>query len=229
VPTNQREVPAIEPPGTVPPDPLSFGLTPNRLKLFRAASDVHEWLPGILAWISFIGILASPSGIRDWIFAAPNSRWPIIVIFYVPGFVLGYLLSLSIESMSDRRRKVHADYPAYLSFREATEAYQVAINAAAQAERERRSEQRKQLRKQEAWWKSLDGHRFEREVTTLLCSRGFNARWKGRSGDGGVDIEIAHEAARIIVQCKAFKSTLALAPFEISTARFSIKTPLKLG
>ncbi len=59
------------------------------------------------------------------------------------------------------------------------------------------------LRTQEAFWNSLDGRRFEVEVTNLLTRAGYKPTISPAGGDGGVDIILND---RTIVQCKAHRT-----------------------
>ena len=63
---------------------------------------------------------------------------------------------------------------------------------------------RDEARRKEAWWRSLSGHEFEKELFELFELRGYDVRLTGfHGGDGGVDLTISSGAKRIIVQCKA--------------------------
>jgi len=72
----------------------------------------------------------------------------------------------------------------------------------AQAQREIERTQRKK----EEYWRNMDGHKFEREIESLLRNSGHVViRTKG-SGDMGVDLILDENT---IVQCKATKSAVS--------------------
>ena len=53
----------------------------------------------------------------------------------------------------------------------------------------------------------MSGLDFEKAITRILKTRGFDARVTKASGDGGVDVEIfANGRLDTIVQCKRYKS-----------------------
>lgn len=58
------------------------------------------------------------------------------------------------------------------------------------------------LRTQVAFWDSLTGREFEREVANLLSRSGYSARLTPASDDKGVDIVLGNST---VVQCKAHK------------------------
>jgi restriction endonuclease len=56
-------------------------------------------------------------------------------------------------------------------------------------------------------WIRMSGLDFEKAITRILKTRGFDAHATKASGDGGVDIEIfANGRLNIVVQCKRYKS-----------------------
>jgi HJR/Mrr/RecB family endonuclease len=56
-------------------------------------------------------------------------------------------------------------------------------------------------------WIRMSGLDFEKAITRILKTRGFDARITKASGDGGVDIEIfANGRLDTVVQCKRYKS-----------------------
>jgi restriction system protein len=65
---------------------------------------------------------------------------------------------------------------------------------------------------QEFWWQTLDGRRFEVELALVLKRLGYNVRWTGRAGDGGVDLELSRGGHEVIVQCKAHKNPIGPGP-----------------
>lgn len=72
----------------------------------------------------------------------------------------------------------------------------------AQAQREIERTQRKK----EEYWRNMDGHKFEREIESLLRNSGHVVERTKGSGDMGVDLILD---ANTIVQCKATKSAVS--------------------
>lgn len=58
------------------------------------------------------------------------------------------------------------------------------------------------------YWHSLDGHQFEDAVATVFRRAGFVAAVSKHGGDGGVDIILEKDNARIAVQCKACQASI---------------------
>lgn len=54
-----------------------------------------------------------------------------------------------------------------------------------------------------AYWRGMDGIRFEREIALLYSKLGYKATLTSHSNDQGVDIFLKKEQQNIIVQCKA--------------------------
>ena len=73
-----------------------------------------------------------------------------------------------------------------------------------QKEQERREKERLEFLEKASFWRTLDGHAFEREVAFLLRKKGWKA-WKTKgSNDGGIDINAEDtEGKQVIIQCKA--------------------------
>ncbi len=72
----------------------------------------------------------------------------------------------------------------------------------AQAQREIERTQRKK----EEYWRNMDGHKFEREIESLLRNSGHVVERTKGSGDMGVDLILDENT---IVQCKATKSAVS--------------------
>jgi hypothetical protein len=62
------------------------------------------------------------------------------------------------------------------------------------------------LRTRSAFWTSLSGHEFERELAKLFQSHGYSARVTRGSGDHGVDIFLQRAGRTTVVQCKQNKN-----------------------
>ena len=78
--------------------------------------------------------------------------------------------------------------------------YRTAVNT---AETARLEQEKLDLWRRQTFWRSLNGHQFERELTALLRRCGYDARCTLGSGDQGIDIVIfGDDKKTTIVQCK---------------------------
>jgi hypothetical protein len=59
------------------------------------------------------------------------------------------------------------------------------------------------LRQKRSYWERLNGYEFEIATAEVLKLHQFNPRVTGGSADGGVDIEVARDGRKGVVQCKA--------------------------
>jgi restriction system protein len=67
-----------------------------------------------------------------------------------------------------------------------------------------------ELRKQQEWWRGIDGRGFELGVAKVLIEKGYNVKLTGSSwGDEGVDLVLVKDSKKIIVQCKAHKNYMS--------------------
>lgn len=80
------------------------------------------------------------------------------------------------------------------------------------AEKEREYKELRKKRKQENYWKSLTGNDFEKELSVVYKDLGYKVSLTPQTGDKGVDINLEKEGKRIIVQCKAHKQPVGVAP-----------------
>jgi HJR/Mrr/RecB family endonuclease len=90
--------------------------------------------------------------------------------------------------------------PAYTRYQEALqlhELYQTTTQTAAH------EAEQAILRKKRSYWVSIDGYSFEQATAEVLRKHQFTATVTRGSGDGGVDIEVARNGLRGVVQCKA--------------------------
>jgi hypothetical protein len=56
---------------------------------------------------------------------------------------------------------------------------------------------------------ALSPAEFEQYVGQLFRRKGYQVKWRGRSGDHGVDLEVTHPGGkRAIVQCKRYQNTV---------------------
>ena len=61
-----------------------------------------------------------------------------------------------------------------------------------------------ELRKQQEWWRGIDGRGFELGVAKVLIEKGYSVKLTGSSwGDEGVDLVLLKDNKKIIIQCKA--------------------------
>lgn len=58
------------------------------------------------------------------------------------------------------------------------------------------------IRLQRDYWNKLNGYQFEEEIAKLYRKLGYTASVTRKSGDGGVDIVLHKDDAKIAVQCK---------------------------
>jgi len=64
-----------------------------------------------------------------------------------------------------------------------------------------------ELRKQQEWWRGIDGQGFELGVAKVLIDKGYSVKHTGSSwGDEGVDLILVKDSKKTIIQCKAHKS-----------------------
>ena len=100
-------------------------------------------------------------------------------------------------TIADRRLSRRPDHGAF-------ERYELAVQS-----------YRKSLRTEVAWWRSLDGHTFERELAALLRRSGYSVSHVGAPGDQGVDLLVKHatqsgKTTVVIVQAKAYSSPVGV-------------------
>ena len=66
-----------------------------------------------------------------------------------------------------------------------------------------------QLRKQKDFWFSLNGRKFEIEISRIFKKMGYKTKICKQGGDEGVDLEIEKDGVYEIIQCKAHKSKIS--------------------
>ena len=67
-------------------------------------------------------------------------------------------------------------------------------------------------KKAEAYWFSLNGYQFEKELSEVFIANGYKACLTSKSNDGGVDIILEDKFNnKIYVQCKAYKNKAGIA------------------
>ncbi len=164
--------------GPEPPDPLTYGLTPERVGRL-ADPGLQDWLvSGPFMWVSIAAALGA--------FLIYGTAKDTLIGLFV-GAVGPFVFFGVVEEVWPR---LQPDYRAFRKYKAAELGYQ-AKRAAWEREREE-------------WWAALSARSFERELAALLRQRGHRVDWTGRAGDGGVDLRIEHpDGTQTLVQCKA--------------------------
>jgi Restriction endonuclease len=85
--------------------------------------------------------------------------------------------------------------PRYREFRVAHGAFEAA----------RKEAEEQELRRRSAFWLTLSGHAFERELATVLERTGYEVTRTPGLGDGGIDLVLRQPGRTIVVQCKQTK------------------------
>jgi len=140
------------------------------------------------------------------------------LLFFAPPFsIVGMTLEYAFRRIRHRQpqqlTRNHPRFPNYLRYQEACRAHSERLAEVSRVERQKEMARQQQLRQTVAWWKSLDGKSFERELVGLFKNRGFEVDWTGRYGwDGGVDILLKANGKNIIVQRKAHKDYIGPGP-----------------
>lgn len=98
-------------------------------------------------------------------------------------------------------------YEKYRRYKEAQTAYEKKLQQIEETHRREQEEwngwQREWSKSQAAFWRSLDGITFEKELANLYRALGYEASLTAWCGDDGVDIQLRKDGRNIIVQCKA--------------------------
>jgi restriction endonuclease Mrr len=66
------------------------------------------------------------------------------------------------------------------------------------------------IRRQEAYWRSLSGLQFEREMGNLFHAMGYSVKHTPVTADGGVDLVLEKVGKRTVVQCKAHNKKISI-------------------
>jgi len=157
--------------------------------------------------------------------------WPLLIACGTAAWLVGlglrqvFRLWNHLVSLSDlRRKKMDRDYEKFLAFAAADQEHQARTAAEFSQRREELKELRRvegknlvgekdEERRQEAWWRSLSGHEFEKQLYDLFKLRGYDVRLTGLHGaDGGIDMVVKAGPKTIIVQCKAHRHYLSAGP-----------------
>lgn len=187
-----------------PIKPEQFGLTEERIGYFEGAKKKKGTIILISTMVNFLLCI--------FIFAVVFSKSSIPFLLFLflalfPGFVVGGY----IEEYRESKIKKVSDYPNYLKYGETLKAYNNLYYKIRREEtrkrREKQIEAYNQARKEEEWWRGIDGRSFELEVAKLLMNKGYIVEHTGSTwGDEGVDLVLKVDERKIIVQCKAFKN-----------------------
>jgi hypothetical protein len=212
-----------EPSQPIPPNPEDFGLTADRLQFFgshEAARNTHS------SWLLIVACLC----VLGAAYVGSRSPTPIL---NVGSILIGCLAAWGLfasarEALTDwikvNRRKRARDYQQFLSFQAADIKYREEISATyarreeehalhKRLEREEWQLRKDKARRQAAWWRSLSGHQFEKELYEVFKLRGYDVRLTGfRGADRGIDMVIKARQKTIIVQCKAHRHYLSAGP-----------------
>jgi len=187
------------------PRPEGFGLTADRLLLFKRPSDdrIVDRIENVLFALALL-FFAIVAGSMIWRYMTDASfksgelffGFLGLIAFIIPVVMFaGALVFRIVESIW---KHMQADYPAFKSYQKAISEYQQQLE--------------RWFRDQESWWQSLDGGSFEAELAGLLQKRGYDVCRTGASGDEGVDLILKQDDRRIAIQCKAHKHPVGPGP-----------------
>ena len=193
----------------VHPQPVDYGLTRDDLdldtegRIYRLPDELRykagrRWFGRFLArgergykafaaafWLLLFGTLAATgkgNDSRPWAIVLLGSGLACLLYAIVPGALIAY-----------QRKKTN---PNVLKFNHALQLHHLHEIAAHEAAQEQQKLKR-------SYWTFLDGYAFENATADVLKKHQFNARVTRGSGDGGIDIEVARNGLRGVVQCKA--------------------------
>ena len=218
--TGLRDSVGVEPPPIQAPRPEEYGLTPQVIQLFGASKlreDAWSTVVAAGAGLGFILSLAAPfwagkSGdLAFWLCClvlGPALGMALVVAapFSIIGLALEHVIRRARDQRARKAERTDPSYPNYLRYKEACRMYEESLAAASRAATQMELARLQELWVSVAWWKGLDGKRFERELTEPFKRMGFEVRWTGRHGaDEGIDITLKANGKRILVQCKAHK------------------------
>jgi HJR/Mrr/RecB family endonuclease len=172
-----------------------FGVL-SSLKFFLAT-----WLA--VYWLAYVAVSADIDAVRGF-FNVSSASLPHRLTLggaIVMGFLVTLYLGLvwgSLWAKITRYKQKHpnAVLSAYQRAVRLHELYKAVLHEAEQAD----------LRKKRSYWAFLDGYAFEKATAEILKRYNFDPRVTPGSGDGGVDIEVARNGLRGVVQCKAHAS-----------------------
>jgi uncharacterized integral membrane protein len=195
------------------PRPDQFGLTDKRAGYFKKASEPNL----LIILLALVVNISACIYLVEVIF--PHADLPLLVLLFLSVYP-GWLIGIAINTRRISKSKISPDFRNYLEYCSALKGYREQVANRDQLLRKmRRQEFRNQRtkhyeeRKQQEWWKGLDGSGFELGVAKLLMDKGYNVRHTGSSyGDEGIDVELKVSGRRIIIQCKAFRNYVSAGP-----------------
>ena len=182
------------------PQPIDYGLTHDDL------AYSGDWVAG----------LRYKNG-RRWF----GSRWrEVTLLMSIPFLPIGFVLiasehllagmialgfSLLLLTLGDWMLRYNQKYASagVLAYKEALRLHKLYLAAAREAEQAAHEAQQALLRQKRSYWERLNGYEFEIATAEVLKQHQFNPRVTGGSADGGVDIEVARDGQKGVVQCKA--------------------------
>jgi hypothetical protein len=124
--------------------------------------------------------------------------------FLACGFVgiipFGIFLVLAGPLEKRMRSALNTDYRRYLSYLSACKKYRGDKNS---HDKEIADYNHRLEKRQEAYWRSLSGVAFERELEKLFSLMGYKVTLTPSTGDGGVDLLLRKDRTLTVIQCKA--------------------------
>jgi Holliday junction resolvase len=186
-----------------PPLPQDYNVTEAEIASTPDIANSHAALGwSWLAIMAVVGIwqvrsLTIIELTKHWLFYALGAL--VIVAMY--GFFVGLAASLFCSGLDRALRIAWPKYARVNRFRAAERQYRKVLAAYDAWVR----------RQAEAFWASLDGISFERELGRLFRNMGYSVSTTPRTGDGGVDLILVRAGVRTVVQCKAHASKVGIA------------------
>lgn len=192
---------AVAPGKVRPREPLpeDFGLTSERIRTLREPVSLDDVWGNRWFWIANAAVAAIGGAVvYESTQSIVQSALIVLFGFWAYLLVVAILLVASFALFSAIWRRFQPDRKQYVDYARSLADYQARFYL--------------WLRLQEFWWQTLDGRRFELELLMVLKRLGYDVRWTGASGDGGVDIVLLRSGHEIIVQCKAYKKPVGPGP-----------------
>jgi hypothetical protein len=200
------------------PTAVDFGLQPTDALRVEAVQSAHERessQPGfleVLAYVASFGAaflllaLVDPDGGVGW-HSIVAVAFAVITSSYSSEKIVNWRLSrnpfiahsISLETVN-RVNAFRAADSAWMALEaQRIRSWEAEVRAKARVQLES-DKQVQRLR--EAFWRSLSGVEFERELGKLFERNGYVVGYAKGSGDGGVDLRLLKDSAVTIVQCK---------------------------
>lgn len=209
--------------GSTQPAPVQFGLTDETVEILRVECTKNKLFGGrdtsfsnrdTVVLITLIGGVVGTCFGQPFSQTKPLFEW-LLGTSLIGGLCVGFCCSLFALFLKHSRsgpelkdtipRKYQNRYGKLpcvnLELLLKLSAYDDAI-----AKWEQTIEAQNRLKK--SCWLDLDGWTFERTVAELLHKKGYEVQVTPGSGDGGIDLIIAHQGKSIIAQCKNHASSI---------------------